>query len=120
MSDLSDMNVETVSLEEGPTTFLARVKQACPDILSIITTKKAKLLTRANESYDPESVNQSYLSDMGAYVSTKIMQEEVIGNLATVLLKPLAKNKTLNIEESEAKGKILKMVALFLKFDIAL
>ena len=105
-----DLNA-AVSLEEDPARFLARVRDACPDILSIITTEQAQLLTLVKEPYNPKDVSQSYVYNMGSYYTAKLMQKETEKNLALGLMKPLTNGKSLNFEEAERKLVTLKMVS---------
>ena len=100
-----------VSLDESPTAFLTRMKEAYKNILSILGDTHAKLLSLTNEPYQQDSVDRGYVEDMGTYLCTVLMYKDACSDFSNELLKPTTKDKEVDIGESETKLKVLKMVS---------
>lgn len=113
MSATSESESEwTASLDESPTAFLARVKAACPDIISILSLTQARLLSQSpTEPYLPDSVNEHYVRDKGICFSLRMLHDDTRKKLSESLLKPLKKDQVLDVETVDKKAKIFEMVA---------
>ena len=100
------------TLEEDPVAFLSRVTGECPDVLSFLTTKQAKLLSKSpSDTYNLLDVNEEFLTDMACYHSVRSKSEDSKSALSKALLTPIAKNKELDVEGFEKKRKVLKEVS---------
>jgi len=105
-----------MSLEEDPVAFLARLTKECPDVLSFLTTKQAKLLSKnPTELYQLRDVNEEYLTDMACYHSVRAKSKDSKSSLSKALLTPMAKNKELDVEAFEKKRNVLKGVVKLIK-----
>ena len=55
-----------------PTAYMKELKDKCPNVVYIFTTRQAKLLAKAcHEPYDPKNVNLEFLTDCNAWISIK-------------------------------------------------
>ena len=108
-----------VSLDESPAAFLARMKEAYKNILSILGDTHAKLLSLTNEPYQQDSVDRGYVEDMGTYLCIVLMYKDACSDFSKELLKPVIKDDVVDIGESETKLKVLKMVSS-LKWQVQL
>ena len=103
--------------EEDPVAFLARLTKECPDVLSFLTTKQAKLLSKKpTELYQLLDVNEEYLTDVACYHAVRNKCEDSKSSLSKALLTPMAKHKELDVEGFEKKRKVLKEASCKLSF----
>ena len=92
--------VENMTLEEDSASFLARLKEDCPDILSVLSKKQFELISRSpNDPYTEGKVDREYLDDAGAHQHARIMRRECKGKLHEFLIKPNASAKSLSPQE---------------------
>lgn len=92
-----------VTLEEDPAIFLARVKEECPEISSVLTKKILELIQRSpNEPYSQGKVDEEYLSDAGAHQLSRYMWRETRSNLNKYLLEPKGSAKALSPQDLAA------------------
>lgn len=99
---------------EDYSSFLTQLKEECPEILSILTSKQVDLISLSpNEPYIEGKVDEGYLSDEGAYRHTKSMWKDAKENLNEYLLKPWDSSKQLTAQDVvafEKKRNALNMV----------
>ncbi len=101
------------AVEEDPVAFLARMADACPDVLSFLSIKQAKLLSKnPTDTYNLLDVNEEYLTDMACYHSVRTKSNDCRSTLSKYLLTPRALAKPLDVEEFEKKRKVLNEVSV--------
>ena len=101
----------SVTLDEDPVSFLARMRQACPKVLSILNSKQARLLSEdPSKPYDKENANEEYLTEISSYYGLNQKCREAGKDLRGALLKPTIQKKTVDVEDFEAMKEILKKV----------
>ena len=107
--------VKDVTLEEDAASFLARLKEECPEIASVLTKKQLKLISRSpNDPYSQGKVDEEYLSDAGAHLLLRSMWRESRNNLNKYLLEPKGSAKSLNPQDLvafEKKSSALEKVS---------
>ena len=103
----------TETLDEDPVSFLARMREGCPEILSILNSKQAELLSKCpTDTYCPETINEDYLADMSAYYGIKNKCKDAKTSLSRLLLEPRARTKSLDVERAEKTIEILNKVGV--------
>ncbi len=116
--------VEDVTLEEDSASFLAGLKEECPEILSVLTNKQIKLLNQPpNEPYSKGKVDEEYLSEAGAQQLVRSMWKESRTSLNTYLLEPKGGSKSLNPQDLiafEKKNAVLEKVSIKGEDDFSL
>ena len=109
---MAESNVEAYVAEDS-VTFLQRIQELCPVVLSLVSHKQAKLLRRAdNEVYEPKYVNEEYLSDMKCCLSMQSRVEEAEIRLRESLLKPCKVGREIDVESFKKQTEVLKMVSI--------
>ena len=107
MQDCADTII--MSLDEDPTSFLARMKQAYPEIQSILTPKQVKLLRQdPSDPYAKENANEEYLSELSSYYLLHQKCKEVTAALRDSLLKPTS--ESVDVENFKTKKDIMEKV----------
>ena len=109
--DSRSVMAEPNTIEEGqldPVAFLSALRDACPNITSMLNSKQAKLLSKSpEEPYDPKDINEQYLTDLAAFYGVKQKQEDANQALRNQLLLPNKKD-----EEWDVKGFTVRIKAL--------
>ena len=94
-----------------PTTYMKELKDKCPNIVYIFTTRQAKLLSQTcHEPYDPKNVNQEFLSDYNAWASVRQRVDQSRSSLRRDMLTPHAVNEPVAAEEFLQQTEVLKEV----------
>lgn len=94
-----------------PIAFLAELKATCPEIVSVLTLKQAKLLSKTpNDPYDPTDVNEEYLTDAASFYGLKQKMEDANQALRTALLQPNKMDRDLDVEGFKARITALEKV----------
>ena len=105
------MAEETVTTEmdiQDPIVFLTSLRKACPDVISLLNSKQARLLSKSpTEPYDPKDINEQYLVDMASFFGMNQRVEDAERALRTHLLVP---NKVK--EEVDVASFIIKIQVL--------
>ena len=103
------------TLEGDSVSFLAWLKEECPDILLAFTTELIKLISRSpNDPYSKENVNEEYLSDEWAHHEARKMWMKGRVNLSEYLMKPKGTEDLLKPQELaafEKKNRSLEKVS---------
>lgn len=98
-----------------PTTYMKELKERCPNVVYIFTTRQAKLLSQAShEPYDPKDVNQQFLSDYNAWASMKQRVDQSRSSLRRDMLTPHAVNEPVAAEDFLQQTEVLKEVGTIL------
>jgi len=102
--------------EEGtlsdPTAYMKELKDKCPNVVYIFTTRQAKLLSQTcHEPYDPKDVNQQFLSDYNAWASMKQRVDQSRQSLRRDMLTPHPVNEPVAAEEFRQQTEVLKEVS---------
>ena len=109
---MAESNVEA-NVAEDSVTFLQRIQELCPVVLSLVSHKQAKLLSRAdNEVYETKDVNEEYLSDMKCCLSMQSRVEEAEIGLRESLLTPCKVGREIDVESFKKQTEVLKMVSI--------
>ena len=82
-----------------PVEFLARMREDCPNILSVLSTKQARLL--AKDPTSPYETDEEYLTDMAAANGVKRGVDESKSSLRSKLLKPPLTTEEVDVERFE-------------------
>jgi len=102
---------ETPSEFEDTVVFLEKMRAECPNLLSLMNTKQAKLLAKSpSQPYDRKGVNEEYLKDMAAYFGAKQKVEDAQQAIRNSLLTPQHKSKEWDVERFEKQTKCLQKV----------
>lgn len=89
-----------MTLEEDPASFLARLKEDCPDILSVINKKQFELISQSpTDPYSKGKVDQEYLDDAGAHQLARMMWKESRRKLHEFLIAPKGSVKSLSTQD---------------------
>ncbi len=99
----------TAELEmQDPIVFLSSLREACPDVISMLNSKQARLLSKSpTEPYDLKDINEQYLVDMASLFGVRQRVEDAQQALRTSLLAP---NKLK--EQIDVPGFIIKIEVL--------
>ena len=96
---------------EDPVVFLERMCKECPNIISLMNAKQAKLLAKSpNQPYERKDVNEEYLKDMTAYYGAKIKVLFAQQAIRKSLLTPQLKTEEVDVESFEKQTECLKTV----------
>lgn len=96
---------------EDPVVFLERMRKECPNILSLMNAKQAKLLAKSpDQSYERKDVNEEYLKDMAAYYGAMQKVEDAQQAMRNSLLTPQLKTEEVDVEGFEKQTECLKKV----------
>lgn len=96
---------------EDPIAFLERMRKECPNILSLMNAKQAKLLAKSpNQPYERKDVNEEYLKDMAAYYGAKQKVEDAQQAIRNSLLTPQLKTEEVDVESFGKQTECLKTV----------
>ena len=96
---------------EDPVVFLERMRKECPNILSLMNAKQAKLLAKSpDQPYERKDVNEEYLKDMAAYYGAKQKVEDAQQAIRNSLLTPQLKTEEVDVEGFEKQTECLKKV----------
>lgn len=96
---------------EDPIAFLEKKRKECPNILSLMNDKQAKLLAKSpNQPYGRKDVNEEYLKDMAAYYGAKQKVEDAQQAIRNSLLTPQLKTEEVDVENFEKQTECLKTV----------
>ena len=107
---------ETLS---DPTAYMKDLKDRCPNIVYIFTTRLAKLLSQTcHEPYDPKGVNKQFLSDYNAWASMKQKVDKSRQSLRRNMLTPHPVNKAIAAEEFQQQTEVLKEVGVTLAVSV--
>lgn len=99
-----------------PTIYMKELKDKCPNIVYILTTRQAKVLSKAcHEPYDPKDVNQQFLSDYTAWANLKQKVDDSRQSLRRDMLTPHPVNEAVAAEEFQQQTEVLKQVEQRLK-----
>lgn len=99
-------------LKEDPVTFLKSVQEECPVVLSVLTKKQVILLSRSpSEPYDPDEVNEQYLTDLAAAIGIEQRVEEAKQSLRVSLLVPHNVKEEVDVKSFEQQLETLKKVS---------
>lgn len=102
---------ETPSEFEDTVVFLEKMRAECPNLLSLMNTKQAKLLAKSpSQPYDRKGVNEEYLKDMAAYFGAKQKVEDAQQAIRNSLLTPQHKKKEWDVERFEKQTECLQKV----------
>ena len=105
--------IEAEYMEDDPVVFLKRIQEQCPIVLSLLDSKQVKLISRSpTEAYDPNNVNDEYLTDMRCSVGIQQRIEDAEQNLRSALLIPRKVDKDVDVENFKKQTEVLKMVSL--------
>ena len=108
---------ETVTLDEDPVSFLASIREECPDILSIFTTGRVKMLSRnPMDPYTEGKVDEEYLLDASYQQEFRVAWKKSTFNLTSFLLRPEESTKAFNTEDLETferKKRVLEKVYIY-------
>ena len=89
-----------MSLAQDPVSFLASIREDCPDILSILTTEQVRLLSRCpTDPYGPGEVDQEYLTDAWNHQNIRVLWRESILSLEDFLLEPRDSTKSFSYQD---------------------
>ena len=100
-----------VDLGEDPTSFLVRIKELCPDIVSLFNHKQARLLSvDPTAPYDSKNVNEEYMAEVGAMYGLKCLYQSGLTSARSAVMKPLAKTKELNVGDFTIKKEVVDQV----------
>ena len=112
--DSRSVMAEPNTIEEGqldPVAFLSALRDACPNITSMLNSKQAKLLSKSpEEPYDPKDINEQYLTDLAAFYGVKQKQENAKLALRHQLLLPHKQYEDLDVKGFTVKIKALEKV----------
>lgn len=87
---------------EDPVSFFASIREECPDIVSVLTTKQVKLLSQCpRDPYSKEKVDEEHLSDAWNYLKVRARWKESSFNLRRFLLEPKDETKSFNTQDLE-------------------
>ncbi len=107
-----------MTLDEDPVSFLARIREECPDIFSILTTKEVKTLSQCpTDPYSEGKVEEEHLFDAWNYLRARSKWKKSMTNLTRSLLKPKNEAKsfcTQDFEIFDRKRNTLEKVELLL------
>ena len=93
------------------TAYIKDLKDRCPNVGYIFTTRQAKLLSQTcHEPYDPKDVNKQFLSDYNAWASMKQNVDESRKELRDEMLKPHLVSGVVAAEEFQQQVEVLKEV----------
>ena len=96
-----------------PTTYMKELKDRCPNVVYIFTTRQAKLLSQTcHEPYDPKGVNQQFLSDYNAWASMKQKVDQSRQSLRRDMLTPHPVDEAVAAEEFMQQTEVLKEVRI--------
>ena len=99
-------------LKEDPVTFLTRVQEECPDVLSVLTKKQVILLSKPpTEPYNPDEVNEQFLTDMAASIGIEQRVDDAKQALRLSLLTPHNVKEEVDVKSFEKQLEILKKVS---------
>ena len=91
-----------VILDEDPVSFLAGIREECPDILSILTTKQVKLLSQCpTDPYNEGKVDEEHLLDAWNYLKLRTKWKQSSVCLRSFLLMPQDDIKSFNTQDLE-------------------
>ena len=94
-----------------PTAYMKELKDRCPNVVYIFTTRQAKLLSQTcHEPYDPKGVNQQFLSDYDAWASMKHKVDKSRRSLRDDMLTPHYVDQPVEAEEFMQQTEVLKEV----------
>ena len=94
-----------------PTIYMKELKDKCPNVIYIFTTRQAKLLAKTcHEPYDPKNVNQEFLGDYNAWASIRQKVDLSQQSLRRDMLTPHAVNEPVAAEEFLQQTEVLKEV----------
>lgn len=94
--------METVTLAEDPVSFLANIREECPDIFSIFTTDRVRMLSRnPTDPYTEGKVDEEYLLDASIQQVFRVAWKKSTFNLTNFLLMPEESTKAFNAEDLE-------------------
>ena len=103
MADTIQVDLEAVTLDEDPVSFLASIKEECPDILSILTTKQVKLLSRSPlEPYSEGKVDEEFMADTRRYLLSRTQLKMCSLYFGNYLLRPKDGTETYSTKDREA------------------
>ncbi len=98
----SETAMETITLAQDPVSFLAGIRDECPEIMSIFNTEQVKLLScNPMDPYSEGKVDEAYLLDASFHQNFRIAWRKSTDNLSTFLLKPEKSTKSFNTEDLE-------------------
>ena len=96
---------------EDPIVFLEKMCKECPNILSLMNAKQAKLLAKSpTQPYECKDVNKEYLKDMAAYYGVKLKVINAQQAIRNSLLTPQLKTEEVDVESFEKQTECLKTV----------
>ncbi len=105
---------------QDPVVFLSSVQEACPDVISMLNTKQARLLSRSpTEPYDPDpkDINEQYLVDLASFYGIKQKVENARHALQNQLLTPNKVKEEVDVASFTLKLEVLEKVVLNDKLD---
>lgn len=101
-----------VTLAQDPVSFLAEIREECPDIMSIFTASQVRMLSHnPMDPYSQEKVDEEYLSDASIYQHFRVAWKRSSLNLTNFLLKPDKKFNSQDLETFERKKSALAKVS---------
>ena len=99
-------------LKEDPVTFLTKAQEECPDVLSVLTKKQVILLSKPpTEPYNPDEVNEQFLTDMAASIGIEQRVDDAKQALRLSLLTPHNVKEEVDVKSFEKQLEILKKVS---------
>ena len=108
---MEDSISEVLTLDEDPVSFLAGIREECPDILSILTTEQVKLLSQCpTDPYSEGKVDQEYLLEAWNHQCIRMMWRENKLHIANYLLNPKADTNLLSTQDQKRKNSNLEKV----------
>lgn len=94
--------MEAVSLAQDPVSFLAEIRDECPEIMSIFTREQVKMLSvNPMESYSEGKVDEEYLLEASFHQNFRIAWKQSSKSLSSFLLKPEKSTKSFTIQDLE-------------------
>ncbi len=98
---------------QDPVAFLSSVKETCPDVISMLNTKQARLLSQSpTEPYHPKDINEQYLVDLASFYGIKQKVEDAQYSLQTHLLTPNNVKEEVDVASFTVKLEVLAKVPM--------
>lgn len=107
---MAETAVPLKTLDEDAVSFLARMREECPDVLSILSTGQVKALGHSPTDPYKGNADELYLTDVGSFHSLKFRDKEAKFDMSSDLLKVTAKKDEIVAEAVEKKRDAIKKV----------
>lgn len=109
-SKMAEPESSEPGIEEDPVAFLQRMRKNCPNILSVLNTKQAKLLAKSPKAPYGKDADEEYLTDMAACVGVKSKIDNAKSTLRSHLLTPQLTKEEVDVENFEKQTAVLQKV----------